>query len=177
MVRVAETIMNNNNASSKELHNLYGTKIFSFDQITFVCTTEFITNPEKPQDYYVTTIHCVEQVAWKQAMEEEYQSLIKNGTWSLVELSPRHKAIHCKWVYKLKLVANGTIDHYKMHLVVKGYFQKSRVDYFETFSLVMKFDNIRIVFNLVATCDMEIVQFDIKTTFLYGEIFEKLYMD
>jgi hypothetical protein len=41
----------------------------------------------------------------------------------------------------------------------------------------MKFDGIRIVFNLVATCDMEIVQFDIKTTFLYGEISEELYMD
>jgi len=64
-----------------------------------------------------------------------------------------------------------------MHLVVKGYFQKSRVDYFETFSHVMKFDNIKIVLSLVTTYDMEIVQFDIKTTFLYGEIFEELHMD
>jgi hypothetical protein len=53
-------------------------------------------------------------------MEEEYQSLIKNGAWSLVELPPRRKVIHYKWDYKLKLVVNGTIDHYKTHLVAKG---------------------------------------------------------
>ncbi len=41
----------------------------------------------------------------------------------------------------------------------------------------MKFDSIRTVLSLVTTCDMEIVQFDIKTTFLYGEIFEEFYMD
>lgn len=78
----------------------------------------------------MTTIHCVKQTAWKQVMEEEYQSLIKNGTWNIIELLLRCKAIHCKWVYKLKLVVNGTIDHYKTHLVAKGYSQKSIVDYF-----------------------------------------------
>ncbi len=130
-------MVSNNNASLKELHNLSGINIFSFDQITFACTTEFITNPEKLQNYYVTTIHCTEQIARKQPMEEKYQSLIKNGIWSFIELHPRCKVIDCKWVYKLKLIVNGTIDHYKMHLVAKGYSQKSIVDYFETFSFVM----------------------------------------
>jgi hypothetical protein len=177
LAKATEAMVSNNNASLEEFHNFYGTNIFSFDQITFSCTIEFITNPEKPQDYFLTTIHYIEQAAWKQGMEKKYQSLIKNGTWSLVELFLKCKAIHCKWVYKLKLVVNGTIDHYKTHLVAKGYSQKSRVDYFETFSHVMKFDSIKIVLNLVVTCDMEILQFDIKTTFLYGEIFGKLYMN
>ncbi len=136
MARATEAMVSNNNAFLEELHNFYCTNIFSFDQIPFSCTIEFITNPEKPQDYYVTTIHYIEQVAWKQVMEEEYQSLIKNDTWSLVELLPIRKVIHCKWVYKLKLVVNGTIDHYKMHLVAKDYSQKSRVDYFETFLML-----------------------------------------
>jgi hypothetical protein len=83
--------------------------------------------------------------------------LINNGTWSLVELLPRRKTIHWKWVYKLKLVVNGTIDHYKTPLVAKGYSHKSRVDYFETFSHVMKSDSIMTILSLVATCDMEIV--------------------
>jgi hypothetical protein len=63
MARAVEGMVNNNNASSKELH------IFSFDQITFTYTIEFITNLEEHQDYY-TTIHYTEQVAWKQTMEE-----------------------------------------------------------------------------------------------------------
>jgi hypothetical protein len=57
MARATETIVNNNNAFLEELHNFYHTNIFSFDQITFSCTIEFFTNLEKPQDYYVTTIH------------------------------------------------------------------------------------------------------------------------
>ncbi len=46
----------------------------------------------------------------------------KNGTWNLVEFL-QNEPIHHKWVYKFKLVANGTIDHYKACLVAKGHFQ------------------------------------------------------
>jgi hypothetical protein len=120
MARATKTMVTNNNAFLEELHNFCHTNIFSFDQITFFCTIEFFTNLEKPQDYYLTTIHYIEQAPWKQAMEEKYQFLIKNGAWSLVELPLRRKFIHYKWVYKLKLVVNGTIDHYKTHLVAKG---------------------------------------------------------
>lgn len=60
MARVVEAMVSNNNASLEELHNLFGINIFSFEQITFACTTKFITNLEKLQDYYVTTIHCIE---------------------------------------------------------------------------------------------------------------------
>jgi hypothetical protein len=45
MARAVEAIVSNNNASLEKCHNLYGTNIFSFDQITFACRTEFITNP------------------------------------------------------------------------------------------------------------------------------------
>ncbi|KAL6346439.1 hypothetical protein AAG906_033235 [Vitis piasezkii] len=41
-------------------------------------------------------------------------------TWHLVP-SPAHgKVIGCKWVYKLKLKADGSIDRYKACLVAKG---------------------------------------------------------
>jgi hypothetical protein len=72
VVKAVEAMVSNNNASLEELHNLYGTNIFSFDKIRFACTIEFITNLEKPQDYYMTTIHYTKQTTWKQAMEEKY---------------------------------------------------------------------------------------------------------
>lgn len=39
---------------------------------------------------------------WKLAMKEEYDSLIENGTWELVNLPLNRKPIDCKWVYKTK---------------------------------------------------------------------------
>lgn len=39
---------------------------------------------------------------WYEAMKSEYESLLKNGTWTLSILPPNRKPIGCKWVFKVK---------------------------------------------------------------------------
>jgi hypothetical protein len=75
---------------------------------------------------------------WKEAMENEILALHKNKTWHLVP--PKHgvNLIDCKWVFKVKRKADGTIDRHKARLVAKGYKQRYRVDYEDTFSPVVK---------------------------------------
>ena len=70
---------------------------------------------------------------WKEAMQKEYDSLIKNGTWKLVDPPLGTKPIGCKWVYKNKYNADGSLDKHKARLVAKGFAQKEGVDYEETF--------------------------------------------
>jgi len=55
------------------------------------------------------------------AMEEEMDSLAKNNTLNLVELSEWRSVVGCKWVFKLKWKVDGSIERYKARLVAKGY--------------------------------------------------------
>ena len=58
---------------------------------------------------------------WEQAMEAEFQSLQKNHTWTLSDLLVGKTPISCKWVYKVKYKADGTLDKYKARLVARGF--------------------------------------------------------
>lgn len=44
----------------------------------------------------------------------------------LVDLPAGTKLIGCKWIFKRKLKADGSIDKYKARLVAKGFSQKKR---------------------------------------------------
>jgi len=50
---------------------------------------------------------------WKAAMDTEYHALMENKTWHLVPPEKGRNIIDCKWVYKIKRKADGTIDRYK----------------------------------------------------------------
>lgn len=75
---------------------------------------------------------------WATAMESEHQALLRNKTWHLVPLPKGKNVIGCKWVYKVKRKADGTVDRYKARLVAKGFKQRYGIDYEDAFSPVVK---------------------------------------
>ncbi|XP_049346451.1 uncharacterized protein LOC125811005 [Solanum verrucosum] len=74
---------------------------------------------------------------WVAATKDEIAALEQNNTWKMVDIPHGKKAIGSKWVYKIKLQANGEVERYKARLVAKGYNQHEGLDYNETFSLAV----------------------------------------
>ena len=68
---------------------------------------------------------------------------IGTHTWDLVDLPPNKFVVGCKWVYKIKTHADGSIDHYKARLVEKGFTHEYDIDYEETFAPVARLTLVR----------------------------------
>ena len=63
--------------------------------------------------------------AWRAGTYEEIESINRNHTLDLVELPEGKTLIGCKWLYKPKINADGSIEKLKARLAAKGYSQVS----------------------------------------------------
>jgi histone deacetylase 1/2 len=113
---------------------------------------------------------------WKQAMEAEFDALKKNKTWRLVPSKSGQNIIDCKWVYKIKRKADGSIDRYKARLVAKGFKQRYGIDYEDTFSPVVKIATVRLVLSIAVSRGWCLKQLDVQNAFLHGVLEEEVYM-
>lgn len=125
---------------------------------------------------YTQAVNCPDADKWKQAMDEELQSINENKTWNLTELPHNKKAIGCKWVYKLKFDDQGNISRYKARLVAQGFSQKYGEDYDEVFAPVARTTTLRILLSVAGINNYHVKHLDVKTAFLYGKIEEEIYM-
>lgn len=86
--------------------------------------------------------------------------------------------IKSRWTFKIKPGYNNKEKIYKAIFVAKGFSQVAGVDFDETrvYAPVVKHDSLRILLSLAAAYDLELLQMDVKTAFLYGDLDEELYV-
>jgi histone deacetylase 1/2 len=109
-------------------------------------------------------------------MDKEYSALMKNKTWHLVPPNRSMNIVDCKWVYKVKRNAYGTLERYKARLVAKGFKQQYGIDYEETFNPVVKAATIRLVLSIAVAKGWSLRQLDVQNAFLHGMLDEDVYM-
>ncbi|KAJ0971875.1 hypothetical protein J5N97_019834 [Dioscorea zingiberensis] len=109
-------------------------------------------------------------------MDEEFTALLKNKTWHLVPPRRGLNVIDCKWVFKLKKNADGTLERYKARLVAKGFKQRYGIDYDDTFSPVVKPAIVRLILSIAVSRGWNLRQVDVQNAFLHGYLQEDVYM-
>ena len=110
-------------------------------------------------------------------MENEVNSLTENHTWDLVDRPKDRAVLTGKWVYKHKCGLNGEILRHKLRWVVRGFEQREGLDYYKTFTSVIKPMSYKLLFAIAAANDLKIEQMDVKTAFLYGDIDTEIYVE
>lgn len=112
---------------------------------------------------------------WKASMKEELESFKKNDAWELVDRPADATIVQCKWVFKKKYDSTGKV-RYRARLVAKGFLQKPDIDYHETFSPVLRYSTLRLLFSIAAKLSLDIRHLDVTTAFLNGYLKETVYM-
>ena len=58
-------------------------------------------------------------------------------------LPPGKSVVGCKWIYKIKIRSDGSIERYKARLVAKGFTQEYEIEYEEAFTAVARISYVR----------------------------------
>jgi hypothetical protein len=135
-----------------------------------------VTHPDNVESVPISYAEALRSPHWKRAMQDEYEALIRNGTWQLTPPPPSGNVVDCKWIFKVKRHADGSLERYKARLVAKGFHQRHGLDYDETFSPVIKPTTVCLVLSIAVSNGWCIRQADVKNAFLNGALQETVFM-
>lgn len=94
----------------------------------------------------------------------------------MTDLLAWKKPIDCKWVYKIKHHADGTIECYKAEQVVKGFTQVEGIDFQETFVPVAKLVSVWCFLVVETTKGWFLHHIDSYNAFLHGDLEKEAYI-
>lgn len=113
---------------------------------------------------------------WKKVMTKEYTALMRNDTWALVPYSSDMNLISTKWIFRIKYTKDGGVERYKARLVARGFQQNAGIDFFQTYSPVVKPVTLRLIFSITITFGWGNQQVDIDNVFINGQLKETVYI-
>lgn len=121
-------------------------------------------------DSYEAAINGSEAKLWKNAMDDEINSLEQNNTWQIVDAPKNNKIIDVKWIFRIK--SNG---RYKARVVARG-FQQAYDENEEIYSPVARMITMKALMSIACVKGWYIESMDVETAFLNGTIKSEVYI-
>jgi hypothetical protein len=114
---------------------------------------------------------------WKEAMDDEFNSLIERGTWDVVDRPKDRKVVSRKWVFDLKTNELGQVVRAKARFVARGFSQVPGVDFNECYAPVSDPAVMRLCMAYAAKKGLKIKSVDFVCAFLNGILLEVIYLE
>jgi hypothetical protein len=125
---------------------------------------------------YCEAVQSPDAACWIVAMQAEYDSIIWNKTYRLINLPHGQRAIDARWLFKLKQLASGLSDWEKVRWVVKGYSQVFGLNFSETYAPVVHLKNLRLLLAIAVALGLRVHAMDVKSAFLHVRLVEQIYV-
>lgn len=113
---------------------------------------------------------------WNASMHEEHDNCAVTKTWSLVPRTSEMHVLGNKWIHRIKLGADGTVKKLRSRLVAQGCGQEEGIDYWETYSPVVRTATVRLILHTATVMKWDIKQMDVANAFFHGDLTETVYM-
>ena len=138
---------------------------------------KYLIHPDyKEPTTYKNMMKTKEVKQWIKSTRSELMSLLKNKTFSIQKIPPNANLVDTKWIFKLKLTKNRTIDKFKSRLCAKGFLQEAGLDFFESYAPVCRMESVRAMLALTIQFNLILHQMDVETAFLQADLHEEIYM-
>ena len=149
------------------------------DKVVYALLAEI----NKDRSTYNEAMKSKEKDKWQAAINEELSSMHKNQVWKIVkrpfatyEDEEEPNIVDSRWVLKRKQEKDGS-DRYRARLVIRVFKDKNWYDLAETYAPVSRLPLVRSVIAILNKYNLDVVQMDVKTAFLNGEISKEIYME
>jgi transposase InsO family protein len=147
-----------------------GLAVRTEDLLTDIVTPNGFSDAKKSKDF----------PRWQESMNKEIEDLIKHGTWVVLDrrdVPKGRKITKSRWVYKVKLNRDGSIERFKSRFVVCGYSQVKGADYTHSFSATMRATSLRLLLALAAGERLKLEHFDVTSAFTQADIDSDIYVE
>ena len=149
------------------------------EQLLAVRTEDLLTDIVTPNSFS-QAMKSKEKERWIASMNTEHTDLMKHDTWEVLPRSSvpaGRKVAKSKWVYKVKLNRDGSIERFKSRFVVCGYSQVKGVDFEHAFSATMRATSLRTLLALAAGERLKLEHFDVTSAFTQSDIDFDVYVE
>ena len=92
---------------------------------------------------------------WLEIIQIELTTLIINKIWNVVISSKNVNIVINKWVFKIKMHVNDTLNKLKIEFVARNFSQIYEINYTNIFVSIVKFDTFRLFLVIVALKNFE----------------------